>query len=109
MFEAHAFPSPLSLLFSFHSVLDKKFGELARARKPAEVELDELLSELVHGDPGRRDRSLAFYQLLVLTSLDVIRVEQDVDFGDITIRKGAKFTVKFSSSQMFSDSQSQQA
>ena len=89
-------------------MVDRKFSELTRARKPAEVELDALLTELVHAEPGRRDRALAFYQLLVLKSLDVIDVEQDVPFGDITIKKGPKFTVKFSSSQMFSESQSQQ-
>jgi chromatin segregation and condensation protein Rec8/ScpA/Scc1 (kleisin family) len=89
------------------SELQKKFSRLVRAKQEPVVELDEFLTELVHGDPGRRDRALAFYQTLVLTSLDVTRVEQEAPFGDILIRKGDKFGISFSSSQMFSDTPTQ--
>lgn len=87
--------------------MEKKFAQLSRAKAELTVELDGLLSELVHGDPVRRDRSLAFFQVLVLVSLDIIRVRQEVAFGDISITKGPKWAVRFSSSQMFSDTPSQ--
>ena len=79
------------------SELDKKFLRLSKARAPLVVEFDAFLTELVHGDPGRRDRSLAFYQLLVLTSLDVVHVAQDAEFGDVMIAKGPKWNVRLRS------------
>ena len=89
------------------SALEKKFAQLSRAKAEMTVELDGLLTELVHGDPVRRDRSLAFFQVLVLVSLDIIRVQQDVAFGDIAITKGPKWAVRLSSSQLFSDTPTQ--
>lgn len=86
------------------SELEKKFARLAKSKQPQIVELDDFLRELVHGDPGRRDRCLAFFQVLVLASLDVIAVEQQTAYADIHITKGSKWAVRFSSSQMFSDS-----
>jgi len=97
----------LACVFACASELEKKFTRLSRAKAELTVNLDDLLTELVPGDPGRRDRSLAFFQVLVLVSLDVIRVRQDAHFGDIAITKGPKWAVRFSSSQMFSDTPTQ--
>lgn len=87
------------------SEVEKKFAALAKSRQPQIVALDDLLREILHGDPNRRDRSLAFFQVLVLASLDVIGVDQAAEFADVHITKGRKWGVRFSESQMFSESE----
>jgi hypothetical protein len=62
-----------------------------------QIDFDKFLIELLNGNPNRRDRALAFYQLLVLASLEVIHVDQDVPMGAIIITKGTKYTVRWRS------------
>lgn len=82
-------------LLSRCSELEKKFARLARQGASMQIEFDDFLTELLQGSPNRRDRALAFYQLLVLASLEVIRVRQDVSMGAIAITKGVKYTVRW--------------
>lgn len=77
------------------SAIEKQFALLARTRAPMEIVFDRFLTDLLHGAPPRRDRALAFYQLLVLKSLEVIEVKQEEDMGDIRITKGVKYAVRW--------------
>lgn len=81
------------------SELETKFARLARAGQPPVIVLDPFLQEVVRGDPSRRDRALAFYQLLVLTSLEIVRAQQPIELGDINITKGSKYAVRWRSQQ----------
>lgn len=87
--------------------LEKKFDMLRRKKMTERVDMEELLDEITKETIKRRDRSLAFFQILVLTSLDIIRTHQSESYGNIEIVKGDKWDMRFSASQMFSASQSQ--
>lgn len=64
------------------------------------MELDDLLREVVGGDPPRRDRSVSFFQLLVLRSLDILDVEQSVPYGSMILRRGEKWDARLCASQV---------
>ena len=70
-------------------------------REIGEVELDELLEDVVGGFPNRRDRAVSFFQLLVLTSLGVVRVEQTAPYGPIVIQRGDRWQRRLSASHSF--------
>ena len=67
----------------------------------AEAEFDELLEDVVGGFPNRRDRAVSFFQLLVLTSLNVVQVEQAAPYGPIVIQRGDRWQRRLSASQSF--------
>jgi chromatin segregation and condensation protein Rec8/ScpA/Scc1 (kleisin family) len=76
----------------FRLEVARKLEQLeAEGISPAEVELDELLSEVLGAPAERRDRAIAFYQTLVLKSLDVLTAAQERPFGEIIIAKGEKW------------------
>jgi hypothetical protein len=56
-----------------------------------EVEFDELLEDVVGARVGRRDRSVSFFQLLVLTSLNIVRVRQVSQSAQLTHARPAPF------------------
>ena len=66
-----------------------------------EVEFDELLEDVVGGPPSRRDRAVSFFQLLLLTQLHVLRVEQGAPYGDLVIQRGERWQARLSASQSF--------
>ena len=74
---------------------------LCMSGRTAEVEFDELLEDVVGGFPNRRDRAVSFFQLLVLTSLDIVHVEQSGPYGPIVIRRGGRWQSRLSASQSF--------
>ena len=67
----------------------------------AEVEFDELLEDVVGGFPNRRDRAVSFFQLLVLTQLNIVHTEQTAPYGPIVIRPGDRWQRRLSASQSF--------
>jgi hypothetical protein len=73
----------------FQQEVGKKLEQLeSEGILPAVAELDELLNEVMGETPERRDRAIAFYQTLVLKSIEVITVKQEKPYGDIIIAKG---------------------
>ena len=66
-----------------------------------EVEFDELLEDVLGGPPSRRDRAVSFFQLLLLTQLQVLRVEQSAPYGDLVIQRGERWQARLSASQSF--------
>jgi chromatin segregation and condensation protein Rec8/ScpA/Scc1 (kleisin family) len=61
---------------------------------PPSVEFDELLTTVLGQLPSKRDAALAFFQLLVLKSLDVVQVEQETAYGPIIITRGPRWNMK---------------
>ena len=66
-----------------------------------EVEFDELLQDVVGGPVNRRDRAVSFFQLLVLLSLNIVKVLQPAPYADIVIQRGDKWDSRLSASQSF--------
>jgi hypothetical protein len=54
--------------------------------KDLELDFDALLIAINGGIPSRRDRAVAFYQLLILKSLDIIDVKQDQPYDNLIIK-----------------------
>jgi hypothetical protein len=80
----------------FRGELEKKFSKLTPVRgKVPQVEFNLFMTELIGPTGGTRDRALAFFQLLVLTSLDITKVKQTEPYGEIIITKGPKWNVRW--------------
>jgi chromatin segregation and condensation protein Rec8/ScpA/Scc1 (kleisin family) len=67
---------------------------------PPSVEFDELLYSVLGTSPTKRERALAFYQLLVLKSLDIIQINQEKPYDEIIITRGERWNIKLFAESM---------
>ena len=94
----------------FRRELEGKFIELSTAHpelsyNDIEIEFDELLIDIAGTIPSKRDRSIAFYQLLLLKSLDIIQTRQKLSYSEIWITRASRWNIHFTESQMFTGPQ----